>query len=56
VSVLGTDALLVDSEALPGVPCSQLQGGEWHGAAVISKSGGFGEPPLLIRLADCVKG
>jgi uncharacterized protein YgbK (DUF1537 family) len=56
VSVLGTAALLVDSEALPGVPCSQLQGGEWHGAVFISKSGGFGEPRLLIRLADCVKG
>jgi D-threonate/D-erythronate kinase len=56
VGVLGTRALLVGSEPLPGVPCSVLQGGLWDGAVMISKSGGFGEPRLLIRLADCVKG
>ena len=56
VSVLGARSLLVTGEPLPGVPRSVLQGGRWDGAVVISKSGGFGEPRLLIRLADCAKG
>ncbi len=49
-------SLLVSGEPLPGVPRSVIQGGRWDGATVISKSGGFGEPRLLIRLADCAKG
>ena len=56
VKVLGASALLVSGEPLPGIPCSVLQGGPWDGTVVISKSGGFGEPRLLIRLAGCVKG
>lgn len=56
VSVLGARALLVSGEPLPGIPCSVLRGGLWDGATVISKSGGFGDPRLLIRLAECAKG
>ena len=56
VKVLGTRSLLVSGEPLPGIPCSVLQGGVWDGATVISKSGGFGDPALLIRLAECAKG
>jgi uncharacterized protein YgbK (DUF1537 family) len=56
VVVLGAHSLLVTGEPLPGVPCSVIGGGLWDGVTVISKSGGFGEPGLLIRLADCAKG
>ena len=56
VDVLGARALLVTGEPLPGIPCSVLQGGPWDGAVVISKSGGFGDPRLLIRLTECAKG
>ena len=56
VSALGARALLVTGEPLPGIPCSVLRGGVWDGATVISKSGGFGDRRLLIRLAECAKG
>jgi uncharacterized protein YgbK (DUF1537 family) len=56
VDVLGARSLLVTGEPLPGVPRSVLKGGVWDGVTVISKSGGFGDPALLIRLADCAKG
>jgi D-threonate/D-erythronate kinase len=54
--VLRARALLVDGEPLPGVPRSALEGGLWDGAAVISKSGAFGDPSLLIRLVESAMG
>jgi uncharacterized protein YgbK (DUF1537 family) len=56
VQVLGAEALLVDGEPLPGIARSHLQGGRWPGCEVISKSGAFGDPGLLIRLALCAQG
>jgi uncharacterized protein YgbK (DUF1537 family) len=56
VGVLGARALRVDGEPLPGVPRSALEGGLWHGAVVISKSGAFGDPALLIRLVESAMG
>lgn len=56
VGVLEARALLVTGEPLPGVPRSVLQGGLRDGTAVISKSGAFGDPGLLIRLAESAKG
>lgn len=35
----------------PGLPVATLVGGAWHGVQVISKSGGFGHPELLLELA-----
>jgi len=46
---LGADALAVTGEAMPGVARSRLEGGRWPGATVISKSGAFGRPDLLVR-------
>ncbi len=43
-------------EPLPGVPRSELQGGLWDGAVVVSKSGAFGDPLLLIRLVESAMG
>ncbi|MGH7152521.1 MAG: four-carbon acid sugar kinase family protein, partial [Acetobacteraceae bacterium] len=40
----------VDGEVGPGVPTSILCGGPWDGLRIVSKSGGFGDSGLLLRL------
>jgi uncharacterized protein YgbK (DUF1537 family) len=55
VRALGAEALIVSGEPLPGIARSHMQGGRWHGTVVISKSGAFGDPGLLLRLADSIK-
>lgn len=52
VQALGARSLLVTGELAPGIPCSTLDGGAWPGMQVVSKSGAFGAPDLLIRLAE----
>jgi uncharacterized protein YgbK (DUF1537 family) len=49
VRTLGAASLLVQGELMPGIAVSRLQGGRWPGATVISKSGAFGAPDLLVR-------
>jgi uncharacterized protein YgbK (DUF1537 family) len=49
VRALEADALLVTGELLPGIALSRLDGGQWPGATVLSKSGAFGAPDLLVR-------
>ena len=56
VGVLGARSLLVTGEPMAGVPRSVLRGGSWDGAVVISKSGAFGDPGLLLRLLESAKG
>jgi D-threonate/D-erythronate kinase len=46
---LGAESLSVTGELMPGVARSRLEGGRWPGATVISKSGAFGPPDLLVR-------
>jgi uncharacterized protein YgbK (DUF1537 family) len=46
---VGARALLVTGELTPGVALSRFEGGLWPGATVISKSGAFGTPDLLVR-------
>jgi uncharacterized protein YgbK (DUF1537 family) len=48
VRALGADRLLVQGELMPGIAVSHLQVGRWPGATVISKSGAFGAPDLLV--------
>lgn len=45
-AALGAEGLLATGAVMPGVPRSTLQGGAWHGLAVISKSGAFGADAL----------
>ncbi|PIV80210.1 MAG: hypothetical protein COW54_00005 [Rhodobacteraceae bacterium CG17_big_fil_post_rev_8_21_14_2_50_63_15] len=45
------DQLHTVGRIAPGLPISFIRGGAWHGVTVISKSGGFGDPDLLVRLA-----
>ena len=54
LQALGATSLLATGELLPGVPHARIVGGRWHDLTVISKSGGFGAPDLLIRLAESV--
>jgi uncharacterized protein YgbK (DUF1537 family) len=49
VRALDAAALLVTGELLPGIALSRLDGGRWRGATVLSKSGAFGAPDLLVR-------
>jgi uncharacterized protein YgbK (DUF1537 family) len=39
-------------EVAPGIPRGAIVGGPFHGAPVVTKSGGFGAPDALIRIAD----
>jgi uncharacterized protein YgbK (DUF1537 family) len=55
VKALGAEALMVMGEPMPGIACSSLAGGRWPGATVISKSGAFGTPDLLLRWCDLVQ-
>jgi 4-hydroxythreonine-4-phosphate dehydrogenase len=41
---------------MPGVARSRLEGGGWPGATVVSKSGAFGAPDLLVRWWNLVQG
>ncbi|HET6519309.1 MAG TPA: four-carbon acid sugar kinase family protein [Geminicoccaceae bacterium] len=45
------DHLELHGQLMPGVPVSRVRGGPWDGVAVASKSGAFGAPDLLARLA-----
>ncbi len=54
LQALGATSLLAIGELMPGVPLSRIGGGRWPDLAVVSKSGGFGAPDLLIRLAELV--
>jgi D-threonate/D-erythronate kinase len=47
-------SLLATGELMPGVPHARIVGGRWDDLPVVSKSGGFGAPDLLIRLAESV--
>jgi uncharacterized protein YgbK (DUF1537 family) len=54
LQALGATSLLATGELMPGVPLSRIVQGRWHDLAVVSKSGGFGAPDLLIQLAESV--
>jgi uncharacterized protein YgbK (DUF1537 family) len=49
---VSAQAIELRRELAPGIPAGVLQGGSFDGAPVITKSGGFGAPDDLIRIAD----
>ena len=55
VRALHARSLLVAGELMPGVARSRLEGGRWPGSTVVSKSGAFGSPELLVRWWDQVE-
>lgn len=51
---VGADGLAVEGALEPGLPVSRLRGGRFDGLPVVSKSGAFGRPDLLVRLAASI--
>ncbi|HEX3878397.1 MAG TPA: four-carbon acid sugar kinase family protein [Bryobacteraceae bacterium] len=49
---LNVDSIQIRTELLPGIPLGVMCGGAFDGAHVITKSGGFGAPDALLRIAD----
>lgn len=54
LDVLGTHRLRVEAELLDGVPLSRLEGGQWNGLPLVTKSGAFGGPCTLMLLLDAL--
>lgn len=50
VEALGASAITLDGLYTDGVPVGRINGGAWDGTIVVSKSGGFGTPSLLVEL------
>lgn len=48
--ILGVDSLVTQGEFEPGVPLSRIVGGQWDGTTVVSKSGAFGKPEMLLQM------
>lgn len=44
------ECLLASGEWAPGVPMARIEGGDWHGVQLISKSGAFGDAETLVGL------
>jgi uncharacterized protein YgbK (DUF1537 family) len=53
---LGVERIDLQDEIVPGIPRGTLGGGELDGMAVATKSGGFGAPDALTRVADFFAG
>jgi uncharacterized protein YgbK (DUF1537 family) len=49
---LDIHAIELRLEIAPGIPCGLARGGPYHQAPVVFKSGGFGGPDALIKVAD----
>lgn len=49
---LGATSLEVHGRIIPGIPRSVMVGGRWNGVTIISKSGAFGPPDLLLDLIE----
>jgi uncharacterized protein YgbK (DUF1537 family) len=49
---LGATGIRLHHEVAPGIPRGAIGGGPLDGAPVVTKSGGFGAPDALIRIAD----
>ena len=50
--LLGARAIELEDEIDPGVPRGRLVGGLYDGVPVVTKSGAFGPPDALIRIAE----
>ncbi len=52
LSAIGADSIAIQHEVVTGVPWGVLSGGSFDGLPVVTKSGGFGAPDTLIRVAE----
>jgi len=51
-AAINAQSIELKREFLPGIPLGILHGGSLHGLPLLTKSGGFGAPDDLIRIAD----
>jgi uncharacterized protein YgbK (DUF1537 family) len=51
-AALAIHAIEMRCELAPGIPAGVIRGGAWAGAAIATKSGGFGTPGDLLRVLD----
>lgn len=49
---IGARAIAIQHEVVTGVPWGVLSGGSFDGRPVVTKSGGFGAPDTLVRVAE----
>jgi uncharacterized protein YgbK (DUF1537 family) len=49
---VGARAVTVHGSLAPGVPVGTIVGGAAHGLRVVTKSGGFGRPDLVLEIVD----
>jgi uncharacterized protein YgbK (DUF1537 family) len=52
LQAVGARSIVLKHEALTGVPWGMLSGGIFDGCPVVTKSGGFGAPDTLVKVAD----
>ena len=53
LSALGATAITLRGEIVRGVPWGVIEGGIMDQVPVVTKSGGFGAPDTLVRVAEC---
>ena len=51
LAAVGAESIAIQHEVVTGVPWGVLSGGSFDGCPVVTKSGGFGAPDTLIRVA-----
>ncbi len=52
LAALGARSIELRREFAPGIPQGTLHGGTWDGVTLLTKSGGFGGPDDLVRIAE----
>ena len=52
LQAIGAKTIIIQQEVVTGVPWGMLSGGLFDGCPVVTKSGGFGPPDTLIKVAD----
>jgi len=52
---LRAEAIRLGGEVLPGIPWGRLEGGLANGTSIVTKSGGFGAPDALLKVADSLR-
>jgi uncharacterized protein YgbK (DUF1537 family) len=49
---LDAESLVATGEWAPGIPVARIVGGRWDGVRLVTKSGAFGDPDVLVRLLE----
>jgi uncharacterized protein YgbK (DUF1537 family) len=52
VAICDAESLVATGEWAPGNPVARIVGGRWDGVRLVTKSGAFGDPDVLVRLLE----